>query len=75
MDEKKKKELLYRVIAGLILIPIAIYVTVFADRLVFFLIMEVIVLLATGEMVKLVKKDGAFIQFLISIKETKVHFF
>lgn len=61
MDEKKKKELLYRVIAGLILIPIAIYVTVFADRLVFFLIMEVIVLLATGEMVKLVKKDGAFI--------------
>ena len=62
MDEKKKKELLYRVITGLILVPIAIYVTVFADRFLFFVIMEFITLLATREMVRLVNKDGAFIQ-------------
>ncbi len=60
MDSKKKKELAYRVAAGLILVPIAVYITVFADRFLFFLIMEAIILLGTREMIALVPKGGSF---------------
>ena len=54
MDSKKKKELIYRIAAGLVLAPIAIYATLYADRLLFFFIVQVIILLGTREMITLV---------------------
>ena len=61
MENSKKKELIYRILAGLILLPIGIYVVLFSHQYVFFAILLLIILLATREFIPLVDKENAFI--------------
>lgn len=62
MDQKKKKELIARIIAGVILIPLTVYFTLFAERLWFFILLECLILLATREFIPLVRHNDNFVQ-------------
>ncbi len=57
----KKKELLMRILMGVILIPIAIYLTLFSHDYLFFAVLLLITLLATREFIPLVKKENIFL--------------
>lgn len=48
-----------RIIAGLILLPISIYVIIWAPQLVFAIVVEIIILLGVREFISLVHKEGA----------------
>lgn len=59
MDNSKKKEMIYRIAAGLILLPLAIYVVLYANKYVFFSVLQLIILLATKEFILLIKKENS----------------
>ncbi len=61
MENSKKKEMIYRILAGLILLPIGIYVVLFSHQYVFFGVLLLIILLATKEFIPLVNKENTFI--------------
>lgn len=66
MDSKKTKEMIIRIITGLILLPLSIFLIVKAHSHVFFLIIYIIQLLAVKEFINIVKNDNIYVsKFMI----------
>lgn len=59
MEHKKKQEMTYRIIAGLILVPIGILIILKAPPLFFAIVIEILILLGVREFIVLVCKEGA----------------
>ena len=51
MDPKKKREMIYRIVAGLLLLPVAIYVILYVPTIVFAIFLEFIIILAVREFI------------------------
>lgn len=58
MEAKKKKEMIYRIIAGLVLLPIGIYIILYAPPIFFAAVVEILILLGAREFIGLVHREG-----------------
>ena len=66
MDSKKTKEMIIRIITGLILLPLSIFLIVKAHSHVFFLVIYIIQLLAVKEFINIAKNDNIYVsKFMI----------
>ena len=61
MESKRKKELVLRITAGLIMLPLAIYGIIYAHSHLFFCVVWILSLLATYEFIKMVNKSDRFV--------------
>ena len=66
MDSKKTKEMIIRIITGLILLPLSIFLIVKAHSHVFFLVIYIIQLLAVKEFINIAKNNNVYVsKFMI----------